>query len=426
MRHTRILAAVLVKRAGIGSSIIKFLENNPGVEKGIRNASNYRLMDPRNRWKNMLAGSGMGAVSGAGAGATIKVPEHEDGTPDRLTGSLRGGLAGLMGGAAFGRYAPRIAQKTLGRVLTNTLLPVGYDPANHRYLKSQGLKDRIMAVLTDTPLNPADDRYPNIAGRDELFRDYFGMKPRLKTQEGIFNQIGVDEAGNKIKEINSANPKGSELLADVAEKVRSSFHGADTDPREPARKMQLGKDTLVTSGPMANFHVKPTGEWEDKWDFGLNGKIEEPTDLLRALVSPFGSPTTVRGKTLSHSDVLNTSKMVPEEFETIHPSFLEPLAKRLSEEKSPTIDYVNLLRQAGRDKTHHGDVMQALSATQDGRSYDTEKLHTTLTKFMRPEERATLPTAPSEPGFIFARLQEHLRGNSDSPGIVDQFGNPYR
>lgn len=298
---------------------VRKLENSPKLEEKVRKILAYRPLDPANRPRHMAIGSLLGAGSGAAAGAAAS----DDGS--RLQGSLRGALLGAGTGAAAGRYAPRAAQYGVGRVVTNLVDPHIYDGAMHfEMLKSQlqemGPKALVRAVLKDQPIHPIEP------ARHALFRDFFGMKRYPGTEDVITDLLHTPKG--KISVFNPASAEGQRNLRDVdAARLKSLAFDKDN----PAHQMQLGKTTLLREGAMSNFSVEPSGAWRDTWDFELHPgeKVNKLENLLRAAISPFGTPTTLHGKTLSQADVIRQAAGKPMVFEKgIHHSFTDPVLNR--------------------------------------------------------------------------------------------------
>lgn len=286
------------------------LAKRPALEENLRRALSYRLMDVRNVGKNMRAGQIIGGAGGALTGAVTGAPGGDGGWADHASGAAVGALTGGLAGRAGGRYLPRAAQKGVGRVLTNLMDPVSYNDAHHfEALKSYSVKEMLRSVLTDTPISktrapsgvPLPNEWQKDAPRSAMFRDYFNL-PRRAGTRSVFTQIGVDDSGGKIVKHNPSTAAGREELRGVEEEIVRSVSRRG----EGSRHMQKDKPTLVNTGAMANFHVQPDGSWEDTWDFARNGneKIDSVANLLRALVTPFGTPSTIVGKTLAQDQAI--------------------------------------------------------------------------------------------------------------------------
>lgn len=330
------------------------LKNNPALEQRVRSALSYNLVDPRNRNSNTLAASAVGMIPGAVAGTAV--------SDETGAGAGGGALGGALMGAAGGRYGPRGIQLGLGRILTNIMKPVSYQAGSHDYLKTQKLSDMVRAVMHDKPIHAAA---PEAAGRHALFRDYFGMD-RNANSSTYFKDIATGADGRKTTTLNPAH-KGAKAIDDeVSSQRRASLY---TSTKDQGRKMKLGEQTLTTAGPMGNFHIAPDGKWEDTWDFALHPheRIDSAKNLMRELVTPFGQPTTVVGKTLSQAGAL-ALPMNPRRFKNIDDSFVSPLAAQLA--KSYGIDpseAMNMVRRMGGRAKHNGTVREAIEGAIAGK-----------------------------------------------------------
>lgn len=298
--------------AGRGlTRVVTELGKRPQLEERVRAALNYRLLDVRNQGKNLMFGQVAGGAIGGATGLATGAHGGEGGWVDHLTGGAVGAATGALGGRSAARHLPRLAQKGIGRVLTNLMDPVSYnDEAHASALKGYSIKEMLRAVVTDTPISkirppegvPFPKEWQKDKPRDAMFRDYFGMD-RRKGSVTTFQQLGVGPDGGKIVKHNPATHSGREELAGVEDAIVRSVSRRG----EGARHMQKDKPTLVNTGAMANFHVNPDGTWQDTWDFARNGgeKIDSVPNLLRALVTPFGTPSTIVGKTLSQREALS-------------------------------------------------------------------------------------------------------------------------
>lgn len=139
-----------------------------------------------------------------------------------------------------------------------------------------------------------------------------------------------------------------------------------------AKWMQKGKTQLAAGGSPGKFGVNPDGSWEDVWDFALrkDQKIDSNVRLLRALVTPFGTPSKVVGKTLNESQVLRFSKPDAGMFGRIHPSFTQPALDRAIRgaglNANETTDYIR--QQLARGG--HSPVMKSIASRASGKPYN--------------------------------------------------------
>ena len=336
---------------------VQFLTARPELESKVRTMLSYRLLDPRNRANNVrvgqLIGSGAGGLSGGLAGAVTGLPGSyadeknfsalQDHAAGGALGALVGAATGALGGRAAGRHGPRLLQKSVGRVLTNVMDPHNYDPLIH---KSQ-LKDTwaehgpvgiAKAIWNDKPLIDLSET----PGRAGLFRDFSGM-PLRDGSKTFFNQLGRTADNGKLLTHNLDDVAAMKEINQVAkDRVATLLPDIGSPPR-PGRQMEAGKRNLQTSESMANFHVQPDGKWEDVWDFSLHPgeKIDSVERLLRAMVTPLGTPSKVVGKTLSEADTLRAFKK--KNIGDIHESFTGPILNRAT--RGTGIPAANLEKQ---------------------------------------------------------------------------------
>lgn len=181
---------------------VEFLGRNPRVEEAVHKVTNYRLMDPANKWRNVRGGayltSPIGALTGTMTGDTKE---------EKLRNALVGVAAGAGAGAAAGRYLPRVAQRTLGRVLTNVVDPHIYSDSLHLgdfkgQLKTHGVKGILRAIAKDQPIQEI------APARHALFRDFFRLK-RFEGTENVFHQLGMTESGGEAAQAQHAGPRSS-------------------------------------------------------------------------------------------------------------------------------------------------------------------------------------------------------------------------
>ena len=110
---------------------------------------------------------------------------------------------------------------------------------------------------------------------------------------------------------------------------------------------------LLWDPTMANVGVDPKGNYNDYWDFATNSgeKIDSKEMLGRSLTSMFGTPASLRGKTLTQEAALRRTK-IP--LSKIHPSFLpatasgKSIAERVADgtgaKKNEIEEYINSLK----------------------------------------------------------------------------------
>lgn len=295
---------------------VDVLDKNPRLETAFRKVLSYNLVDPRNRGKNTTVGALAGALPGAVTGAAA--------SDDSGQGGLKGAVAGALVGAAGGRYGPRGVQAGIGRVLTNVMDPHIYDGKMHAevfkdLLKEHGASGVLKSIWKDKPLIEIEP------ARHALYRDFFGLK-RFAGTEDVITDISRGADGGKRSILNQNSAAGRKELAAVDKARKETLY---FDKHNPARHMEAGKPTLTNAGAMANFHVQPDGRWDDTWDFALNKgqKVDSVENLLRAMVTPFGTPTTLTGKTLSQGDVMRRANPAGR-FDGIHESFTTPILNR--------------------------------------------------------------------------------------------------
>ena len=356
---------------------VDYLKSSPRVHGALRNLADYRIMDPANRARHMTVGGGALGLLGGATGAVT------GGDGERASGGIVGAGLGALAGAGAGRYLPRGLQIGAGRVLTNLVDPHIYDSKMHLGsivggLRRAGALGVIKSVVKDQPIHPI------APARHALFRDFFDL-PRFAGTEGVFKDVGRDAAGMRTLRHNVRDAGARADLRDI--------HGARlrtlTGDGSAAKHMQRGQQTLTSGGSPGNFHVQPDGQWEDVWDFGLHKgqDINSPETLLRALVSPFGTPSKVVGKTLNESQVLRFSPMTNHRLNQIHPSFTEPVMNRAV--RGAGIDRKQLSSFI-RSKLNDGDknpVMRSIARRAEGKPYnllqDLAKSENTTTSDMR-------------------------------------------
>jgi hypothetical protein len=298
---------------------VDYVKNTPRVNSAVRQLADYRIMDPANRGFHMRLGSYAGAPLGAITGAATG-----DTTEERIRNSLIGAGVGAGAGVGVGRYLPRAMQVGMGRVLTNLVDPHIYDSKMHLGsviggVRRAGFKGTARALINDQPIHPI------APARHALFRDFFGLK-RFKGTENVFKDVGTDANGMRTLRHNVRDAGARADLRDIHSARLQTLTGAGSDDKY----MKRGLPTLTSGGSPGKFVVNPDGNWEDVWDFGLHKgqQIDSTENLLRGLVSPFGTPSKVVGKTLNESQVLRFSPMTPHRFKSIHPSFTEPVINR--------------------------------------------------------------------------------------------------
>jgi len=270
---------------GKGLDIFGWLNSGGGKkEELLRKVMSYNFVDPANRLKNVAGG----ATIGAGIGGLNADKGHK----------MKGALGGAVGGGLFGRFAPGMAQRGMGRILTNLVEPRSYETAEKiKKLKGYKIMDMIKAVVKDKPIYEAA-KFPNevttrgpYSAREVPYRMGFGLKPRAFRK---FFTADPTEKG-----VLHYNPKSREAQSELKSMVR--------DIRQPMTDIHTGEipkgnadgSQLVSSrGVPGNFHVKPDGTFEDNWDFGLHPheKIDSLGSFGRAFVNMFTSPVKLKGK----------------------------------------------------------------------------------------------------------------------------------
>lgn len=342
------------------NKVVDTLVRNPKLEEAVRGVLSYNLVDPRNRSRNTAMGALAGVLPGAGAGYA----QSDDGKGGR--DSVVGALSGALLGAAGGRYGPRAAQAGVGRVLTNVMDPHIYDGAMHaedfkNLYKEHGIKGIVKSIVKDEPLQEIEP------ARHALMRDYFGLK-RFKGTEDVIQDVSRTPDGGKRSVFNTNSSEGRRNLADVDTDREASLYW---DYLKPTHGMRAGKPALTRSGAMGNFNVQTDGRWDDSWDFALHPgeKINSVTSLLRGLVSPLGTPTTLSGRTFSEGEVLR--RAVPgKKFNLIDESYTTPVLNRAIRgsgvSPTETMRYIKGKLKRGE----HAPFMNTLADKAEGKPYN--------------------------------------------------------
>lgn len=316
------------KSVGLLDKSVEAIKSRPGLESMVKKITDYRFMDPRNATKNLIGGTVFGSTTGGGTGFLSGIPglfQDQKVDDESFLGKLLGlkrdatlgekllGLGkrtaigagvGAVPGAALGKYGPGLAQKGIGRVVTNVMFPAEYSMEGR--LKDVPIKSILSAIWHDKPLDIAMPRDVNFnwvtqeaPGRWQLFRDYFNL-PHFKGMGPVSdaNQlklVGV-ENGQKIYKFNPFSEAGRSSIDYINGKRRAAF-----DVSNVKNPVQIGKNFPEWEWVMGNFHVKPSGAYEDVWDFAAHSgeSIKDKSDLARRLVSMFGNPSKIVGKTFS-------------------------------------------------------------------------------------------------------------------------------
>lgn len=342
------------------NNTVDFLQNNPRADRALRKLTEHRLMDPANRPFHMRLGSYAGAPIGAISGA-VTGDDAESATRNGIIGALVGAGAG----AGAGRYLPRALQAGAGRVLTNLVDPHIYDSKLHigsivDGVRKAGVGGVLKSLWKDQPIHEI------APARHALFRDFFGLK-RFKGTEDVFKDVGRDADGLRVLRHNVRDAGARADLRDIHSARLKTLTGDGS-----GRWMQQGKQTLTSGGSPGNFNVKPDGTWEDVWDFSLHKgqQINSPETLLRALVSPLGTPSKVVGKTLNESQMLRFSPMTAHRFRNIHPSFTDPVMNRAVRgagiDSSQLQRFINSKLNAGEK----APVMRSIAQRASGKPYN--------------------------------------------------------
>ena len=302
-----------------------FLRNNPKTEEAFRKFTSNNLVDPNNRWRNTaitaIGGGGIGALTGATSAPSIL--NSDDSTMDKIKGIvgnvLSGAAKGGLGGAILGRYGPQAMQKGLGRVMTNVVDPYGYDISAHaNAIAKDGPMNLLKAIVKDEPMAHLKEENGlfNSGIRHQLNREAWGLKPRGESLGGLI-QTGVRENGSGIYEFNPGDSRGAMNLDDVKKNMLDSVkkynmsipYGEGNEFKTP------------TNYVMGGYEQRPSGEFRDVWDIGLNPgeRIDSKERIGRSILSMFQNPAEIRGKTISQADALSQFSETPQR---LHPSFL--------------------------------------------------------------------------------------------------------
>lgn len=219
----------------------------------------------------------LGAGVGAGAGALID-------SKNRLRGAGIGALAGGAGGYGLSKAFPEKNQavidfltkytlrKPVGRVVTNTIPPIGYDTQGDlkELKKEHSMLDFIKSIIKDEPVYKKQMMQEGYFDRDVPYRKAFDQKPRY----------GLD--------VYKDNPDGS--------------IGFDMENQRGMRNiLEVLDPTAKQHSLMKNYNrsFKPDGEtsYSDRWDWDFHSgeKIKHPMGLARYFVNRIAKPVDIKG-----------------------------------------------------------------------------------------------------------------------------------
>jgi hypothetical protein len=158
------------------------------------------------------------------------------------------GVAGKAVAKATGELAKKGLQKGIGRVVTNTLSPVGYIMPDINYLaKEVGVRRILKSIIDDVPVKKVIANDLNWGSREYPYRKMFGLEPR----PDLYNSKSIKNLGNG----------------------KATFR-----PNEIADEFDLRSSAMRMKGhghpTMSNYSYKENKpgfiDYGDVWDFGLN------------------------------------------------------------------------------------------------------------------------------------------------------------
>jgi hypothetical protein len=234
------------------------------------------------------------ALLGSGAGAIAGALMPDKGKKRRLRRAALGGLLGAGLGYGGARAFPQQSQelndflvknliaKPVGRVVTNTIAPVGYTDKAQELSKDLKKNPRAVwdAIKTDTPLWKSD---PDASAewlnkmtdsRELPYRRMFGLKERGFAEKHTQNSNGTFKLGPESE---------ASLQKDL--KFQSS-----------------GEENHIDDSALGNVVLNPVQggkiKYRDRWDLDLNPgeRPNTPVNIMRAVMSKITSPVVFEGE----------------------------------------------------------------------------------------------------------------------------------
>lgn len=279
---------------------------NPTVQNLAKSVFNYQLTDEKNRPYNALGG----AAGGAGLGTLLALILGKS--------PWKGALTGGIGGGAAGYWGPQLAQKLLGRYMTNMVEPFDYSqPGEHLqaladdplgYLRRAGRAmwhDKPIGVvgLNDPPegeeLEEWGDKY-DIYNRkdnpywdtfstqpvDPLYRSMFGLDPRYAKDMYVENE---ETENPDDLEFNPESQMAQRMVDRLKKRLKMSYPEGPPDEHFWLHETPAYGRTHFYPDEEGNIVMR------DKWDFGPDPgeKIDTLPDVVRGLVNMLSDPKTV-------------------------------------------------------------------------------------------------------------------------------------
>jgi len=296
------------------------VSRDPAFAKKLENVLNFRIMDPTNRKLIRDFAERTGGYSGIGAGGLGGFSLDADTKSERLINTLLGAAGGLMGGARVGKHlgtiAPSLAQKTFGRVATNIYMPFGYDmnlakdvarEALQSNKKSNPLVNMIKSIVNDKPLYSVE---PEALGREFLYRKMYGLKPRFNS-ESYFVPTGKAKQWTYNKDNEFAKKELDKLQTAWADLAPGNKNPTISNYRNKLLQLIQDKSYVGSGMTPGFFYVGRKGRFIDPWDFALHPgqKLDNPTNILRAVAHMFSDPHAVTAQLPSARNIVkNTPK----------------------------------------------------------------------------------------------------------------------
>ena len=259
--------------------------------------------------------------------AMVQGAEESNLPIDNLLGEATSFLLGnnipeTVVGASLGLGLGRLAQKGIGRVVTNIVQPQSYDLISKKEFieNAGGWRAALKAVIEDEPLwaphnmqkqinndignwynaDQIQEEFEFLQKRDTPYRLQFGLKPRY---------------AEKYYDI---NPDGSLSLKVGAENKKLDYSINDNPMVNELREAEILHDGYTRNSVMGDYDHKigstKTGmayiDYYDKWDFGLNpnesliakrgnGELnlkETGINLLRSLMDKITNDVEIKGR----------------------------------------------------------------------------------------------------------------------------------
>jgi len=317
------------------------IKKDENFAKDFEKITSYKIVDPKNKNKNTGYGAMLGVAPGATIGGATEIPQlfedtkqtevekklfgNRDWIPDFLNpshketitesrsigdrlsrlakGTGKGIAAGGVGGAALGRYAPRVGQIAIGRLVSNTINPVAYNGKNilneifgQNLSKTDQAKRILSAVFLDK------DHYDysrfgvdQIETRRALLREGFGLKQRANAE----GHVPLTRKADGTFEYNDAHSASKSDHIKTDDAIRTALKQDDLSSRINADGGLFVKSNRSAPGNFTYNTKKQT--WSDDWDFNPNpgenvSDSGDPESIaMRRISNMIFNPPTIGG-----------------------------------------------------------------------------------------------------------------------------------